>query len=55
MFTDNTKNIILYTDNAIRNKTFISKEMPNLDTLKLQDNILGVKFNQEFSKNSDIP
>ena len=49
------QNIILYLDNAIRNKTFISKEMPHIGTLILQGNILGVKFNQEFSKNSDIP
>ena len=49
------QNIILYIDNAIRNKTFISKEMPYIGTLILQGNILGVKFNQEFSKNSEIP
>ena len=49
------QNIILYLDNAIRNKTFISKEMPFLGTLILQGNILGVKFNREFSKNSEIP
>ena len=49
------QNIILYLDNAIRNKVFISKEMPFIGTLILQGNILGVKFNREFSKNSDIP
>ena len=49
------QNIILYLDNAIRNKSFISKEMPFLGTLILQGNILGVKFNREFSKNSEIP
>ena len=49
------QNIILYIDNAIRNKTFISKEMPFIGTLILQGNILGVRFNKEFSKNSDIP
>ena len=49
------QNIILYIDNSIRNKVFISKEMPHLGTLILQGNILGVKFNTEFSKNSFIP
>ncbi len=49
------QNIILYLDNMIRNKSFISKEMPFIGTLILQGNILGVKFNREFSKNSEIP
>ena len=49
------QNILLYIDNSIRNKTFISKEMPYLGTLLLRGNILGVKFNEEFSKNSNLP
>ena len=49
------QNIILYIDNSIRNKTFISKEMPYLGTLLLKGNILGVKFNDTFSKTSNIP
>ena len=49
------QNILLYIDNSIRNKTFISKEMPHLGTLMLKGNILGVKFNEEFSKNSILP
>lgn len=49
------QNILLYIDNSIRNKTFISKEMPYLGTLLLKGNILGVKFNDEFSKNSNLP
>ena len=49
------QNILLYIDNSIRNKTFISKEMPYLGTLMLRGNILGVKFNEEFSKNSNLP
>ena len=49
------QNILLYIDNSIRNKTFISKEMPYLGTLLLKGNILGVKFNDTFSQNSNIP
>ena len=49
------QNILLYIDKTIRDKTFISKEMPHLGTLLLKGNILGVKFNNEFSKNSILP
>ena len=49
------QNLIFYIDNNIRSKIFKSKEMPNIGTLILQGNILGVKFNNEFSKLSNIP
>ena len=50
------QNIILYIDNAIRNKLFISKEMPHIGTLILQGNILGVRFNNELiNKISNLP
>ena len=49
------QNILLYIDNSIRNQTFDSKEMPHLGTLLLRGNIFGVKFNDEFSRNSNVP
>ena len=50
------QNQILYLSDEIRKGSFKNKEMPNLGTLLIRGNILGVRFNDNIiNKAKDIP